>query len=256
MGFFSKIKRNKEEYNELKEKFEQLERDYAISQNKYYELNNTIEQLQKKENEIKKSIDKKSLEYVDQLEGLEFEEYISQLLLKLGYIEVEKTKASGDFGIDILAEKDFITYAIQCKLYTNKLGIESVQEAYAGKKHYDRNVAIVITNSFFTESAISLAKDTGVILWDRLVLDSMLRKINGTFMEKNKTEDFCEEDDPLYNEVVQFVLETQKASASLLQRKFKLGYNRAARIMDLLEERGIVGPQNGSNPREVLIKID
>ena len=63
-------------------------------------------------------------------------------------------------------------------------------------------------------------------------------------------------DDPLYNEIVEFVIETQKASASLLQRRFKLGYNRAARIVDLLEERGIIGPQNGSKPREVLVKLE
>ena len=65
-----------------------------------------------------------------------------------------------------------------------------------------------------------------------------------------------DEDDPLYNEVVKFVIETQKASASLFQRKFKLGYNRAARIVDLLEERGIIGPQNGSKPREVLVSLN
>ena len=65
-----------------------------------------------------------------------------------------------------------------------------------------------------------------------------------------------DEDDPLYNDIVQFVIETQKASASLLQRKFKLGYNRAARIVDLLEERGIIGPQNGSKPREVLVTLN
>jgi len=65
-----------------------------------------------------------------------------------------------------------------------------------------------------------------------------------------------DEDDPLYNDIVQFVIETQKASASLIQRKFKLGYNRAARIVDLLEERGIIGPQNGSKPREVLVQLD
>lgn len=65
-----------------------------------------------------------------------------------------------------------------------------------------------------------------------------------------------EYDDPLYNEIVEFVIETQKASASLLQRRFKLGYNRAARIIDLLEERGIVGPQNGSKPREVLVQLE
>ncbi len=65
-----------------------------------------------------------------------------------------------------------------------------------------------------------------------------------------------EHDDPLYNEIVEFVISTQKASASLLQRRFKLGYNRAARIVDLLEERGIIGPPNGSKPREVLVQLD
>ncbi len=63
-------------------------------------------------------------------------------------------------------------------------------------------------------------------------------------------------DDPLYNEVVDFVIKTGKTSASLLQRRFRLGYNRAARMVDLLEERGIVGPPNGSKPREVLVKYD
>lgn len=65
-----------------------------------------------------------------------------------------------------------------------------------------------------------------------------------------------EYDDPLYKDIVEFVVKTGKASASLLQRKFKLGYNRAARLMDLLEERGIVGPPNGSKPREVLVKLE
>lgn len=62
-------------------------------------------------------------------------------------------------------------------------------------------------------------------------------------------------DDPIYDEVVKFAIETGKVSASLLQRRFRLGYNRAARIVDLLEERGIIGPQNGSKPREVLVKL-
>ena len=65
-----------------------------------------------------------------------------------------------------------------------------------------------------------------------------------------------EYDDPLYNDIVEFVITQGKASASLLQRRFKLGYNRAARIVDLLEERGIIGPQNGSKPREVLVKLE
>jgi len=61
-------------------------------------------------------------------------------------------------------------------------------------------------------------------------------------------------DDPMYNEIVEFAMMTGKISASLIQRKFRFGFNRAARMIDLLEARGIVGPQNGSKPREVLVK--
>ena len=56
-----------------------------------------------------------------------------------------------------------------------------------------------------------------------------------------------------FNTKLKFALETGKISASLIQRRFRFGYNRAARIMDLLEERGVVGPQNGSKPREVIV---
>jgi len=65
-----------------------------------------------------------------------------------------------------------------------------------------------------------------------------------------------EYEDPLYNEIVEYAINSGKISASLIQRKYRLGYNRAARIIDLLEERGIIGPQNGSKPREVLIKLE
>src|SRR5574344_487264 len=65
-----------------------------------------------------------------------------------------------------------------------------------------------------------------------------------------------EYDDPLYNEIVDFAIQTGKISASLIQRRFRLGYNRAARIVDLLEERGIIGPPNGSKPRDVLVKLE
>lgn len=68
---------------------------------------------------------------------------------------------------------------------------------------------------------------------------------------KNSPEEY---EDPLYNEIVDYAILSGKISASQIQRKYRLGYNRAARIIDLLEERGIVGPANGSKPREVLVK--
>ncbi len=81
-------------------------------------------------------------------------------------------------------------------------------------------------------------------------LDAGSNGIHGNASEKE------EYDDPLYNEIVEFAIQSGKVSTSLLQRRFRLGYNRAARVVDLLEERGIVGPPNGSKPREVLVKLE
>ncbi len=76
---------------------------------------------------------------------------------------------------------------------------------------------------------------------------------NNGYGKNNEPEEY---DDPMYNEVVEFAIQTGKISASLLQRRFRFGYNRAARIVDLLEERGIIGPATGtSKPREVLVKL-
>ncbi len=78
--------------------------------------------------------------------------------------------------------------------------------------------------------------------------------------EEGKTttmvEDMDATEEPLYNDMVEFIKQTKKASTSSLQRRFKIGFNRAARAMDLLEERGIVGPSVGSKPREILIDIE
>jgi len=59
-------------------------------------------------------------------------------------------------------------------------------------------------------------------------------------------------DDPLYEEARITVIQSKKASTSFLQRKLGIGYSRAARIMDILEDRGVIGPQNGAKPREIL----
>lgn len=62
-----------------------------------------------------------------------------------------------------------------------------------------------------------------------------------------------EVDDELYNDAVQLIIEMQSASVSMLQRRFRIGYTRAARLIDAMEERGIVGPYEGSKPRTVLV---
>ncbi len=62
--------------------------------------------------------------------------------------------------------------------------------------------------------------------------------------------------DVLYDEILEYAIRMGQISASLIQRKYSIGYNRAARIMDIFEERGIVGPAKGSKPRDVLVKLE
>lgn len=69
---------------------------------------------------------------------------------------------------------------------------------------------------------------------------------------KDVPEGETEVDDPLYDEVVQFILTQETASTSMIQRKYRIGYNRAARLIDALEENGLIGPSEGSKPRRVM----
>ncbi len=113
---------------------------------------------------------------IDEMEGHDFEYFCAQLLEDCGFIDVEVTRGSGDYGVDILAEKDGITYAIQCKRYTGPVGVEAIQQVYAGKDFYDRMVGAVITNQYFTAAAVEVAKKLKVLLWDRGYLDSMMEE--------------------------------------------------------------------------------
>jgi S-DNA-T family DNA segregation ATPase FtsK/SpoIIIE len=73
---------------------------------------------------------------------------------------------------------------------------------------------------------------------------------------ETELEGFYGEEDPLYEEAKRVVIEARKASASLLQRRLRIGYARAARLIDMLEEKGVVGPGEGAKPREILIKTE
>lgn len=110
---------------------------------------------------------------MDTMEGLDFEHYCADLLAANGFVEVEVTQGSGDYGVDILAEKDGVTYAIQCKRYNNLVGVKAVQEAYAGRDFYDRMVGCVLTNQYFTKPAAEAARKLKILLWDRDFLQSL-----------------------------------------------------------------------------------
>ena len=114
------------------------------------------------------------------------------------------------------------------------------------------NTPIRVQGTFLSDEEIKRVVDY-TISQQKAIYDESLTMDNEELNAKTMLEDDSDYDEPLYNEIVEFVVTQGKASASLLQRRFRLGYNRAARIIDLLEERGIIGPQNGSKPREVLV---
>lgn len=119
---------------------------------------------------VYRKITEKRDPYAD-MEGQDFEYYCAELLRRRGFQSVEVTKGSGDFGIDILAEKDGVSYGIQCKCYDGPVGVHAVQEAYAGKDYYDLMVGVVMTNQYFTEPAVKAAKKLKIMLWDRDYID-------------------------------------------------------------------------------------
>lgn len=114
----------------------------------------------------------------DIMEGHDFEYLCAAVLQTNGFTSVEVTKASGDQGIDVLAEKSGSRYAIQCKCYDKPVGNHAVQEAYSGAAFYDGRIPVVMTNQTFTASAQELAAKIQVTLWDRAELERMLAIYN------------------------------------------------------------------------------
>lgn len=117
---------------------------------------------------------------VDLMEGHEFEHWCAGLLEKNGFINVTVTPGSGDQGVDVLAEKGGVRYAIQCKCYSKDLGNTPVQEVAAGKSlpSYHCQVGAVMTNRHFTKGAQELAQANGILLWDRDHLRTMIESAN------------------------------------------------------------------------------
>ena len=106
------------------------------------------------------------------------------------------------------------------------------------------------------EEVINFVKEQGLAVYSKDIQDEIERSADKD-AKKAADEDEDEEDsgdlDELFNEAVEVVLDSKQASVSMLQRRLKLGYSRAARIVDQMEEQGVVGPFEGSKPRAVLM---
>ncbi len=114
---------------------------------------------------------------IDDLDGFQFEKYIGQLLKKIGFVNVIVTKGSGDFGADVIAEKDNIKYAFQCKRFNSVIGPKPIGEVLRGMKKYNCEKGIVITNNYFTKQAIEEGKVYNIELWDRDKLSNLIQNI-------------------------------------------------------------------------------
>ena len=106
---------------------------------------------------------------------------------------------------------------------------------------------VYVTDEEVSRLAKYTSAQTKPVYDDAFVLDDEHEDMDGNSSGNSS-------DDPLYEEVRDYVIDAQKASTSLLQRRFGIGYNRAARMIDILEMQGVVGPQQGSKPRSVLMK--
>ena len=117
---------------------------------------------------------------------------------------------------------------------------ERLQSAFISESEV-KKVVKYLNDAYKDEVSEEIALTTGSISADKSIFESTL---------ENE-----EDDDELYEEARACVIEAGRASTSYLQRKLKLGYARAARLMDKLEEKGVIGPGDGAKPREVLEKI-
>ncbi len=124
------------------------------------------------QNSWKKYYRLRNVRALDELTGIEFEIAVKEIYVELGY-SVQLTPQSNDYGVDLLATKGNKTIAIQAKRYAGAVGVKAVQEAVAGAQYYKANGACVVTNSFFSKNAETLASDLKVHLIDRQKLMSM-----------------------------------------------------------------------------------
>lgn len=122
-------------------------------------------------------LDNISIDDIDMMNGLEFEDFISYLFKQMGYT-VNPTPKSGDQGIDVIVIKNQLCIGIQTKRYASSVSNKAIQEVVAGIKHYGLEKAIVITNNYFTKSAVELGLSNDVILWDRNILKEKIKNIN------------------------------------------------------------------------------
>ena len=157
-----------------------------------------------------------------------------------------------------------ISFAVSSGIDSRTILDQTGAEKLLGKgdmlfKPIDDNNPERIQGAFVSDEEIAKVVDYAVAQQIETHVDNLFMDLetpdtkNEVKIEASKEEDTSDDEEAFYNDVLDFAINAGKISASLIQRHFRVGYNKAARTIDTLEERGVIGPSNGSKPREVLI---
>lgn len=167
----------------------------------------------------KHKLAKSGIDEIDRMDGKTFEKYLEVLFNKLGY-RVERTRYVGDYGADLITNKDGVKTVIQAKRYKNKVNIKAVQEAVAAKGKYGCSEAMVVTNSYYTRQAEELARANGVKLWSRKDLADALLSVKKEVSIETEVATVKEDDQDLCAICGKPVSEKVKQYCSMNHEKF------------------------------------
>ncbi len=106
------------------------------------------------------------------------------------------------------------------------------------------------------QEVVEFLKKNGPPQYAQSVQQQIDRDASADDEDGDENDDDLGDDQELYDQALEVIKSTKRASTSMIQRRLRIGYNRAARIMDLMEQKGIVGPENGSSPREIIVDLD
>jgi len=187
---------------------------------------------------------------VEVITGLIKANITSRIALKVGSLIDSRTILDSSGAEKLLGRGDMLLLSKEVSKPRR------VQSPYISEQEIKKVV------SFITESAVEIKEtkteegtEGGLIETENEKEESSLAGELTKAMETPEVQmdNFFSKEDPMYEEAKRTVIQSRKASTSLLQRRLGIGYARAARLMDILEERGVVGPQDGAKPREILV---
>jgi restriction system protein len=130
--------------------------------------------------ERRKNLRKSGISDIDKMDGIQFEFYLKELYTALGY-KTKITQSSGDFGADLILEIGSKRIVVQAKRYSKNVGVKAVQEIKTAQLHYKADESWVVTNSYFTKQATTLAVSNAVVLIDRDLLIKTILKMKNTY---------------------------------------------------------------------------